>query len=488
MSTERPDEEAVTGVRRRRAPLAAASVAAAVLLAGGGAAYWAATAADNGSAAKNGSGARADDDDPPPLRLDGYTERDAAGIAPGEPSPNGGVTYRAAGKLPEGPGSAHVYRAGGTVTEGEVARLAEALGVAGKPRSKGTAWQVGGAADGAEPVLRVNKQAPGTWTFAKYGPRAGDSCTKATSCGDVSAAPGGSGRAVSPDAAKDAAMPVLKALGQDDAKLDARQLMGAVRVVNADPKVGGLPTYGWATGIQIGSDGQLVGGSGQLKGLTKGAEYPVISATDALKQLNAAGEGAGKVGIGGCATPVPHADGDGGGDVRGGVDGPPEAPCERDGGKKPAAPEPVAVGGAVFGLAAQYVDGRQALVPSWLFEVRPGGDAQPFTITHPAVDPEYLATPEAPAPREKAPQHIQSYAADGRKLTLHFSGGVCSDYAAEAAEGDATVKVRITEPKPDPDRLCVAMAKDLTETVTLDKPLGNRKVVDARSGETVRSQ
>lgn len=42
-------------------------------------------------------------------------------------------------------------------------------------------------------------------------------------------------------AAKKAAVPVLKALGQDDAKLDASELMGAVRVVNADPKVGACP-------------------------------------------------------------------------------------------------------------------------------------------------------------------------------------------------------------------------------------------------------
>ncbi len=66
-------------------------------------------------------------------------------------------------------------------------------------------------------------------------------------------------------AAKKAAVPVLKALGQDDAKLDASELMGAVRVVNADPKVGGLPTYGWTTGVQVGPDGQVVGGNGQLK-------------------------------------------------------------------------------------------------------------------------------------------------------------------------------------------------------------------------------
>ncbi|MFE9396172.1 hypothetical protein [Streptomyces flavidovirens] len=479
MSTERPEEDAVS-VHRRRSPLVAASVAAAVLLAGGGAAYWASTASGGGGSG-TGSGAAAGDGTPPPLNLDGHTNGDTPGIAPGEPDPHGGVVYRAEGKLPQGPRSAPVYRASGTVTEAEVARLAEALGVPGKPRAEGTAWKAGGTKDGSGPLLQVNKQAPGTWTFAKYGPGGGDDCAEGEKCADPSHRPGGEGSAVSEKAAKEAAAPVLKALGMDDAKLDARQLMGAVRVVNADPEVGGLPTYGWATGIQIGSDGEPVGGSGQLKSLTKGAEYPVISADDALKQLNKAGQGAGKTGIGGCATPVPH--GDKGDDAGRG-----ESPCETNGGQPS---EPVTVGGAVFGLAAQYVDGRQALVPSWLFEVKPGGGAQPFTITHPAVDPDYLAKPPAPsAPPESGeppaePRQVESYSADGRKLTLHFWGGVCSEYAAKASEENGTVKVRITETNPDPDRACIMIAKELKETVTLDKPLDGRKVVDARSGETV---
>ncbi|MGW0546316.1 hypothetical protein [Streptomyces altiplanensis] len=488
MSTERPEEDAVSA-RGRRSPLVAASVAAAVLLAGGGAAYWASTA-PGGSG--TGSGVAAGDGTPPPLNLDGRGGG-APGIAPGEPDPNGGATYRAAGKLPKGPGSAPVYRASGTVTEAEVARLAEALGLPGKPRVEGPAWKAGVTKDGSGPVLQVNRQAPGTWTFAQYGRGGSDDCAKREKCSDTSYAPGGQGSAVSEKAAKEAAAPVLKAVGQDDAELDARQLMGAVRVVNADPKVGGLPTYGWATGVQIGPDGRLVGGSGQLKSLTKGAEYPVISAGEALEQLNRAGEGAGKTGIGGCATPVPHGAEDRA--ARAGA----EAPCETGGGQPPAAPEPVTVGKAVFGLAAQYVDGRQALVPSWLFEVKPGGGAQPFTVTHPAVDPDYLAEPPAaPSPRESAPpappgsgeppapaRHVESYSADGRELTLHFWGGVCSDYGAKASEEGGMVKVRITETSPEPGRACIMIAKELTETVTLDKPLDGRKVVDARSGETV---
>ena len=65
----------------------------------------------------------------------------------------------------------------------------------------------------------------------------------------------GDGRVVGEAAAKKAAAPVLKAVGQDDAKLDASQIMGDRRVVNADPEVGGLPTYGWTTGVVVGATG-----------------------------------------------------------------------------------------------------------------------------------------------------------------------------------------------------------------------------------------
>lgn len=286
MSTERPDNDVTT--TRRRSPLVAASVAAAVLLAGGGGAYWAATAADNGdddtrSAAADG------DRTPPPLALDGAatpTTPSREGIAPGEPDPHGGrLVYRASGKLPDGPARAAVQRTEGSATAAEVTRLAKALGLTGAPQSEATSWKVGSDGDGSGPVLRVNKQAPGSWTFTRYGTGGTDNCKKGAVC---SSAPDGSGRPVDEKAAKAAAAPVLKAAGQDGAALDARQLMGSARVVNADPVVDGLPTYGWATGIQVGPDGHVVGGAGMLKGLEKGDAYPVIGAAEALKQLNAA--------------------------------------------------------------------------------------------------------------------------------------------------------------------------------------------------------
>ncbi|MER5362065.1 hypothetical protein [Streptomyces sp. NPDC002785] len=485
MSTERPDND-VTGPRRR-SPLAVASVAAAVLLAGGGGAYWAATAAD-GDGRSSDSAAGSAERTPPPLPLDGRAGAPTApdgpsrGIAIGEPDPNGGrVVYRASGKLPEGPRTAAVHRGEGTVTEAEVARLAKALGVQGTPRAEGASWKVGADGDGSGPLLRVNKQAPGTWSFARYGSGGTDNCESATACSSKKLPPDGSGSPVSESTARAAATPVLKAAGQDDSTLDARQLMGSVRVVNADPVVDGLPTYGWSTGIQVGSGGEVVGGSGQLKVPEKGDSYPVISAGEALKQLNgAAPRTGGRVDVGGCATPVPLQDG-----LKS-----PEVHCgTRTGAERPTTT--VTVDKAVFGLTKQYVAGKQTLVPSWLFSVRPAAGGTGGTVSQIAVDPAYLAqnassanTPP-PGNAEGSPRQILSYNADGRTLSVTFWGGVCSKYAVSATEDGNTVRVTVAESKPAEKKVCIMIAKELTRTVTLDAPLGDRTVVDAASGGDV---
>ncbi|MFJ2647024.1 hypothetical protein ACIO1C_09895 [Streptomyces sp. NPDC087420] len=491
MTSTEPDQSTGTGgPRRRRSPLAVATVVAAVLIAGGGGLYFAGTTSGN-----NDGGGPGAESDPPPLALDSAAQAadpsaPPPGIAPGEPDPNG-VTYRAGGELPEGPDSAPVYRTDGTVTAAGVAKLAAALGVAGTPRTDGTAWKVGTDQDGSGPLLRVEKRAPGTWTFARFGPSpGGDNCLKGKSCpsGDIAA---GEGPAVSEAAAKKAAAPVLKALGQDDAKLDARQLMGAVRVVNADPVVGGLPTYGWSTGIQVGADSAVTGGSGQLLAPERAQEYPVVGADAALAELNRTAGGTPGSGIGGCATAEPLE-----GEVK------PAAPCEP--GTGPAAPEPLVIDRAVFGLALEAEGGRPALVPAWLFRVAPGGGAEPYTVTRTAVAPEFLTAPAAPSvpPHKESPggggsgavdpdgagggvRPMISYDSDGTTLTVRFWAGVCGSYAARADEKGADVKVTVFQADPDPDRVCVAMAKEQTATVALKAPLRERSVVNAATGESV---
>ncbi|MGC9544276.1 hypothetical protein [Streptomyces sp. UG1] len=466
---------------RRRSPAIIASVAAAVLLIGGGGAYLAANTSGGSDGGGTTSGA-ADGDTPPPLHLDGYTEGTASGtggIAPGEPNPYG-ATYKAGGELPDGPGSAPVYRAQGEVGANEVAELAQALGVDGKPVAQGQTWRVGGT-DGAGPSLQVNKRAPGTWTFYRYAPGT-DNCQSTTVCAKTPADPGDD--PVSEAVAKKAAAPVLKAVGQDDAKLDASQVMGAQRVVNAEPVVGGLPTYGWTTGVTVSSQGEVVGGSGQLKAPVKGDTYPVLDAEKTLGLMNAAPATGGRMGIGGCASPVPLEDRL-------------EAPCGSEGSTGAPAEDrdTITVEKAVFGLAAHYVDARQALVPSWLFQVRAQGAQDSFTVTYPAIDPEYLAssTPSQepsgqPSPRPTGPKDeptsapvtrnvtVDGYTAEGRELTVSFTGGVCAKYDVTASESDDEVTVRVTETT-QPDKVCILIAKVFHRTVQLDEPLGDRKVV-----------
>ncbi|MFD6419200.1 hypothetical protein [Streptomyces sp. NPDC060194] len=478
------------GARRVRPTVAA--VAVAVLLAGGGVYAAAADGGDGSDDRSRGAAAPArDGDDPPPLRLDGFT-------GSVEPGPGGGgVTYRAPQPLPDGPDEAAVHRLDGPVAVDDVAGLARALGVPGRPRLDGDAWAVGTVADGSGPKLRVGRQAPGTWTFARYGNGGAgggntDDCRKADRCapGEPGKGAGDPSAAVGERAARAAAAPVLKELGLDTAKTDAAQLMGAVRVVNAAPVYDGLPTYGWSTGLQIGSDGQVVGGSGHLTVPAKGDVYPVVGAKEAVEQLNAEAAGDGPVGIGGCATTPP-------------LDGPAAAgrtqqPCESSGPAPGKPVEPLAVEDAELGLAVAFVDGRQTLVPSWLFTVAPDGDGPPSTVARTAVEPEYLAAPEPPADASTLPAvpgdgdgrargpRVESYRADGGRLTVRFWGGACSDYAARAVESGGSVRVEVTESTPDPDTWCVMVAKELTAEVTLDAPLGDRKVVDAGSGATVR--
>lgn len=76
------------------------------------------------------------------------------------------MIYRASGELPDGPDEAAVHHARGTVASADVARLAKALGIPGTPRTEGTSWVVGDD-DGPGALLKVTKQAPGTWTFAR---------------------------------------------------------------------------------------------------------------------------------------------------------------------------------------------------------------------------------------------------------------------------------------------------------------------------------
>ncbi|MER5487716.1 hypothetical protein ABT024_31505 [Streptomyces sp. NPDC002812] len=470
---------------RRRQVWAVASIAAAVLLTGGGTAIWASTASGEGRTGDSAASAPRAQATPP-----------GPGIAPGEPDPSGGgVTYTADVPLPEGPATAPAFAAGGEVTSAEVARLATALGISGAPRLTGETWQAGESADGSGPRLTVNLKAPGTWNFSRFQVggtgddcvRGKDTCGPATLPQDLGQEHGGTtGTPVSEEAAKDAAAPVLAAVGQSAAALDARLAQGSVRVVTADPVFGGLPTQGWSTRVGVGADSKVVSGSGELKAPARAAEQPVIGAVDALARLNdkARGSGATDPGPSGCATSVPLTPDspDGGTDT---------LPCNPD--PRPMKPTRTeSVRGAKLGLVPGTVGGARGLVPGWLFEVagKDGGPghtvAQSAALTEetPPID---LPTPvDPPAKGQTVPGF--SYAAADRTLTVNFWGGVCSTYALEVREQPESVMVKITDTPNKPGQACIMLAQEMTVTGTLQQPLGDRKVIDATTGKAVPRQ
>ncbi|WP_405981021.1 hypothetical protein [Streptomyces sp. NBC_00158] len=477
MTSEQPDTSRGT---RRRPAWAVGSIAAAVLLAGGGTAYWASTAYGDAS----GGGARTGDSAAAAPRSAGSPT--GPGIAPGEPDPSGGpVTYRADVKLPDGPGTAPAFAASGEVASDEVARLAKALGVAGVPRLVGDTWQAGEAADGSGPRLTVARKAPGTWAFSRYqAGGVGDDCVRGKdTCGPATLPQGpredsGAARPVSEQAAKAAAAPVLAAAGQGDAKVDAHLTQGSVRVVSADPVVGGLSTQGWSSKISVGADGAVVAGSGELKAPVRAGEQAVVGAAEALERLNAAAKGGDGTGPGpsGCATTVPLTPDT----PTGATDTLPCNPEPRP--MKP--PRTESVRGAVLGLVAGTVDGGRGLVPAWLFEVA-GSQGKPGrTVAQPAAA-EDAGTAVPPRPHT-VPGF--SYAQADRTLTVNFWGGVCSTYTLEAREEAASVLVKITDTPNKPGQACIMIAQEMALTATLQQPLGDRKVVDATSGKPIPRQ
>jgi hypothetical protein len=518
----------------RRSRLTVAAVATAVLLAGGGGAYWATSSGGTGGDSKASQ----------PLRFDGP---DAAAAAPGSSDPSaGGGTYQLTGTLPQGPKTAAVYRTAGGPDQAAVTRLARLLGLTAPVESVQGSWQVGGSADGGGPTLLVGKDAPGTWSYTRYGAPtassgAASSGSSSTSTSNVPSsgttitdAPG----PVSVQKAQAVAAPVLAGLGLSGARTDAAQTVGALRTVTADPVLGGLPTHGWTTSLQIGADGALTMGYGRLSALTAGDSYPVVDAAAALKELNAQPVMHPDL----CVAPLPQPQvqknqgaASGTGDDKGGKPGtgtvttaaPPNLrdtrPCA------PITPHKVQVRGATFGLSMQFVSGTQTLVPAWLFDTAQAGVARTAVVAQTAVDPSYITTggsggpganaPGGPSPVSpatpanpggpervnpggpervdpgqpadpKAPHAVDlvQYKAAGRTLTLTFWGGVCPGYQASAQESGTEVKVRVTETPATAGKMCPMILRQLTRTVTLAQPLGTRTVVDTSDGQPIKGQ
>ncbi|WUH93928.1 hypothetical protein OG900_29955 [Streptomyces sp. NBC_00433] len=487
--------------RRRRTTVAL--VAAAVLAAAGGGAYWAVAAGGGGKSTTAHAG--------PVTTLPGKADG-----GPGRVAGTGtGGGYRLAGTLPsDTPGPSPLYRPEGGADRAAVERLAALLGLTGPVVADHGSWRVG-AADGTGPALLAGQDAPGSWSYARNGqaapgartvvppalpqvpppaaasPAAPDAAGSATAAPPAASAPASGTDAASPPVSEQRARasvaPVLDGLGLSGARVDVSRTAGSIRTVAADPVVGGLPTHGWDTTLDVDPNGRIVSGQGRLSALAKGDSFPVISADQAFRSLSSrVMQPQGRMS---CQVPMPDGKGQaqparpGGNAASPTLPGqdktlPRSLPC--------VAPRvsPTDIIGAEFGLAPQFVPGGQALVPAWLFTARPEGSEATSVIAQQAVTQDDLQgtqgggnAPGGPSP--VSPEKVSGYQADGRSLTLTFWGGICETYAASASEQADAVTVRVTGTAKDPGAPCPAMLKAQTTSVTLSSPLGARTVVDA---------
>lgn len=439
----------------------------------------------------------------------------AGAVAQADSGKGGGDNgYQLDGTLPDGPSSAPVARFDGAPSEDEVRALAAALGIGADLERRDHGWIV----QDREGVLRVRSDASGLWAFS----RSSDECpsysididspggadTGVSSCAvavDGGETPGAAKPVPVDDDALAAAQPVLDAVGLDEQPTLSPTDGRTVRTVSVDPVVAGLPTVGLRTFVDVDVDG-VSGAMGWLGDAAAGDEYPLISAKTAFDRLVA------------MPRPLPAI-------------GCPETTEGPDVGAPDfcGQPQTVVVTGAELGLMLAWEGRAPILVPAWHFAV--DGWTDPLAAV--AVEDRYLADPEpiggggastepsagtgggvepgnpgsgepveppatdpgtdpglSPEPVPAVPNGVAIEKAavsdDGRTLKLTGWGGVCAEYSAIADEAADAVKVQILGRSTlGPNEACIEIAKEITVTVTLEAPLGDRAVVDATTGATV---
>jgi hypothetical protein len=428
------------------------------------------------------------------------------------PTSSGG-DYRLVGDLPQGtPADAPAWALpGGPGPAAPVARLADALKV-GTPQRAGDGWTAGG--------LRVTGEPGRAWYYYPCGPDtavssdgpvacAVDSGSGSSGSGTVSSgtvvaepapatspgsAPGNSpgtppdkpaanDPAASPpppappqktpsqDAVRAAAIPVLEAVGLQDATVKVNVYAGGGSAV-VDPAVGDRETFGWTTRVDVDQNGKLVGASGWLASPERADNYPLITARQAFDALPIAPRM--------LACPVT-----------------PEGGC--------AAPEPAQITGAHLGLTvAQLASGGQVLVPAWLFDVK--GSEDP--VAGVAVEPKYLGSGDGPgdqpttdpatgkptqvdpAPPSRSPLAFDSAfraKTDNAVVVQYGDSGSCPHTGVtHVAKEDASTVVVLLEADPmDPNTACTADYRAVKVEVALQAPLGTRTVIDGATGKPV---
>jgi len=459
--------------------------------------------------------------EPPLLRLStGYTAvagEDRSG------APSGG-RFVLDGTLPdEVPGDLPVYRL--PAPDRDAGRtLAEALGFSGAGEDEGPAW----VWRHGDRMLHVQNSTGGAWTLTSGmdslcvepvppvaspdgtpvpdgtpGPADGTvtGCRIEPDQGEPPTAP-----TTTPDEALAVAGPVLDVLGLDGAPTTSGP--GPVVTVAVEPTVGGLPTAGATTTVSVqGSD--IVGANGWLGRPSEGPRYPVISARAAFDLLE--------------LTPMPLAE----------MACPEPAPGTQVEGS-PLCGGQVTVTGARMGLSLQWESDRPLLVPSWLLDVK----GSPLPVAQVAVHPDHLGGPEEaplpgtdpgngtepgggsagsggsgssggsvgsggigggstgigavePDPGTGAPEPTSRFTAvtrgaDDRSVEVTFWGGVkeCFAYSVQVTETDDLVELTLQERRRG-DGPCIELAQEYTLVVAFESPLGQRRLVDAQTGQTL---
>lgn len=315
----------------------------------------------------------------------------------------------------------------------------------------------------------------------------------AVDCGPVSLPP-----AVPDATALAAATPIIKAAHLAGTPFVA-PWGGSPATVLIDPTIAGLPTSGVQTSISVDDKG-VMNGYGRIGTPVELGQYPIISATAALTALN--GSPRPEVAI---ACPVEVSPNPTSSDAV-----VPLPAC--------VSSAPMILTKATFGLQMQWDGVQPLLVPAWLYTPE-GSTTSSDVIGSIAVDPTYIAqpTPIAVPSMSTAPMPLpvssaggssgsvgtassgpvtgtpgtvtasaQTYTDNGdQTLTLHFWGGNCSTYSADAKESDASVTVFITDTPTNPGGMCDMMAKATDVLVKLSAPLGSRTVIDGPSGATL---
>ena len=215
-----------------------------------------------------------------------------AGRADMASMPYQSIRYEASQDLPMLGGTAHAYKLSTDVSDDDVRRLAEALGVAGEPVEQAPDLLTVGD---SERQLSVQRTGGGQWYFSSA--RTVSSSGVAVACAPdepceppITTIPERPAGLPNQEEARAKALDVLTASGMDVERANVAVYDNITQwQVSVEPIVDGLPTSGLGATVTIGADG-IEFANGNLGTPTKADEYPRLDTRAAIEQLNAGGQ------------------------------------------------------------------------------------------------------------------------------------------------------------------------------------------------------